>query len=132
MTDRTDPFSEIEELFDQFSQLGGPLADQLPIDVIDADDEILVKADLPGREPSAIDVQLEDSRRLHIEVGAGTTAGDGRFIVRERAKESRSRSVTLPAAVDDSETAAEYDRGVLTVRLTKLAGDGDGTDIPVN
>lgn len=132
MTDRTDPFSEIEELFDQFSQLGGPLAERLPVDVIDADDEILVKTDLPGRDPASIDVQLEDSRTLHIEVGDETTSGDGRFIVRERAQESRSRSVTLPAAVDDAETSAEYDRGVLTVRLSKLAGDDNETDIPVN
>jgi HSP20 family protein len=132
MTDRTDPFSEIEELFDQFSQLGGPLADRLPVDVIDADDEILVKADLPGRDPSSISVQLEDSRTVRIEVGDGTTAGDGRFVVRERTREGRSRSVTLPAAVDESETDAEYDRGVLTVHLPKLSGDSEGTDIPVN
>ncbi|MFT4947582.1 MAG: HSP20 family protein, partial [Natronomonas sp.] len=109
-----------------------PLADRLPVDVIDADDEILVKADLPGRDPSSISVQLEDSRTVHIEVGDGTTAGDGRFVVRERTREGRSRSVTLPAAVDESETDAEYDRGVLTVHLPKLSGDSEGTDIPVN
>lgn len=132
MTDRTDPFSEIEELVDQFSQLSGPLAEQLPVDVVDADDEILVKTDVPGRDPSSISVQLEDSRTLHIDIETGTTSGEGRFIVRERTKEARSRSVTLPAAVDDSKTNAEYDRGVLTVHLPKLAGDSDGTDIPVN
>jgi HSP20 family protein len=132
MTDQPGPFPEIEELFEQFSQLSGPLTEQLPIDVIDADDEILVKTDLPGRDPASIAVQLEDSRTLQIEVADGTTADEGRFIVRERARQARRRSVTLPAAVDESETAAEYDRGVLTVRLPKLAGDSDGTDIPVN
>jgi len=132
MTDQTDPFSEIEELFDQFSQLGGPLTEQLPLDVIDADDEVLVKVDLPGRDPTSIDVQLEDSRTLHIEVEETAPTAEGRVIVRERMRQGRDRSVTLPAAVDESETTAEYDRGVLTVQLPKLAGDGDGTDIPVN
>jgi len=132
MTDQTDPFSEIEELFDQFSQLGGPLTEQLPLDVIDAGDEVLVKVDLPGRDPTSIDVQLEDSRTLHIEVEETAPTAEGRVIVRERTRRGRDRSVTLPAAVDESETTAEYDRGVLTVQLPKVAGDGDGTDIPVN
>jgi len=34
--------------------------------------------------------------------------------------------------VDEEGTGASYDRGVLTVRLPKLSGSGDGTDIPVN
>ncbi|MXR51462.1 Hsp20 family protein [Halovenus sp. WSH3] len=131
MTD-PDPFSEIEELFDQFAQLGEPLAGRFELDVIDADSEILVKADLPGRDPSALSVQLEENRTLRIEVPEGETSEDGRFVVRERTRESGSRSVTLPAAVDESETEASYDRGVLTVRLPKLSGDGDETEIQVN
>lgn len=132
MTDRADPFGEIEELFDQFAQLGEPLAGQFQLDVIDADTEILVKADLPGRDPSSVSVQLEDSRTLTVEVPDADTSGEGRFIMRERTRQSGSRSVTLPAAVDETETEATYDRGVLTVHLPKLSGDGDETDIPVN
>lgn len=132
MTDRGNPFSEIEELFDQFSQLGDPLSGQLPLDVINADEAILVKADLPGRDPSTISVHLEDSRTLQIEAADVDTTGDGRFVMRERTRPAVSRSVTLPAAVDDTGTEASYDRGVLTVRLPKVAGGGDGTDIQVN
>jgi HSP20 family protein len=132
MTDRSGPFPEIEELFEQFSQLSGPLTEQLPVDVIDTDEEILVKTDLPGRDPSSISVELEDSRTLQIEVADSSTGEEGRFIMRERARQPKRRSVTLPGAVDESETNAEYDRGVLTVHLPKLSGDSDGTDIPVN
>ena len=136
MADRTDPFAEIEDIVEQFSQLGDQLGEslggELPVDVIDADDAILVKTDLPGRDPSTIDVQLTESRTLQITAEAVDTTGDGRFIMRERTRQAVSRSVTLPAAVDESATEASYDRGELTVRLPKLDGDGDGTDIPVN
>lgn len=136
MSDRTDPFAEIEDLVEQFSQLGDQLGEslggELPVDVVDVDDAVLVKTDLPGRDPATISVQLEDSRTLHIDAEAVDTTGDGRFIMRERTRQAVSRSVTLPAAVEESATKASYDRGVLTVRLPKLDGDGEGTDIPVN
>lgn len=132
MTERRDPFGEIEELFDQFSQLGSPLGGSLPVDVLDSDDEIVVHADLPGRDPKSIAVQLDENRTLTIEVEQDDTQAEGRYVTRERTREQVSKSISLPAAVDESETEASYDRGVLTVRLTKLSGDSEGTDIPVN
>lgn len=132
MTDRSDPFSEIEQLFEQFTQFDDPFGGQIPVDVLDADDELLVRAELPGRDPESISVQLEDNRTLHVEAGLPDAEPEGRYVTRERTTEAVSRSVTLPAAVDESATEATYDRGILSVRLSKLSGDSDGTDIPVN
>jgi len=132
MVDRSDPFAEIEQLFEQFSRLGDPLGGRIPVDVVDTTDELLVRADLPGRDPDTVNVQLEDDRTLVIEAQPDESDTDGRFVVRERTDEAMSRTVGLPAAVDGSGTEAGYDRGVLTVRLPKLSGDTDGTDIPVN
>lgn len=132
MADRTDPFAEIEQLFEQFSQWGDPLGGRIPVDVVDRDDELLVQADLPGRSPEAVSVQLEDDRTLLVEAEATQSEAEGRFVMRERTNEAVSRTVALPAAVDGSGTEASYDHGVLTVRLPKLSGDSDGTDIPVN
>ena len=131
MTDRPDPFSEIEQLVDEFAQFGGPSTRGLAVDVIDGDDEIVVTVDLPGREPDGIDVRLTDSRELHIEAGTPATEYDGRYVTRERSTNAVERTIRLPAAVDEEGTEASYDRGVLTVRLPKLTGSGDGTDIPV-
>lgn len=132
MPDPTDPFAEIEQLFEQFSQLGSPLGGRIPVDVIDTAEELLVHADLPGRSPDAVNVQLEDDRTLFIETQPEESDPEGRFVTRERTNEAMSRTVALPAAVDGTGTEASYDRGVLTVRLPKLSGDTDGTDIPVN
>jgi len=131
MTDRPEPFSEIEQLVDEFVQFGSPIGREMAVDVIDADDEIVVAADLPGREPDDIDVQLADNRKLHVEAGALATEHDGRYVTRERPTDAVERTVRLPAAVDEEGTEASYDRGVLTVWLTKLTGSGDGTEIPV-
>jgi len=131
MTARDDPFREIEELFDQFTDFGATLSGDIPVDVVDTDDEVVVVADLPGRDAEDIQVQLEGERRLQIEAPEREEALDGRYVLRGRPDSAVSRSVRLPAAVDEGETDASYDRGVLTVRLGKPTGD-DGTDIPVN
>lgn len=132
MTDRRDPFGEIEQLFEQFSQLGDPLGGRLPVDVLDAGEKLLVVADLPGRDPDSITVKLDDNRTLQIEAGEQQSDMEGRYVTRERTQQATSRTVGLPAAVDESGTEADYDRGVLTIHLPKLSGDSDGTDIPVN
>jgi len=126
------PFDEIEQLFEQLSTLGDPLTHPIAVDVVDAGETILVEADLPGRDPETIDVQLEDSRRLRIEVPPVEDSAEGRYVTRERPRERLRRTVSLPAAVDESATEANYERGVLTVRLPKRTSDGDETSIPVS
>jgi HSP20 family protein len=131
MTERNDPFGEIEELFDQFTEFGATLSADIPVDVLDRDDEIVVLADLPGREATEIQVRLEDERSLHIEAPAPAAEQEGHYVVRGRPRAEVSRSVRLPATVSESATEANYDRGVLTVRLGKPSGT-DGTEIEVN
>jgi HSP20 family protein len=128
MPNAGDPFAEIEQLFEQFT---GPMTTEIAVDVVETDDEIVVLADVPGRDPDDIDVRLENDRVVHIDAPEASEDIDGQYVVRGRTQGSASRSVTLPAAVDEETTEATYDRGVLTVRLGKPAG-GDGTDIPVN
>jgi len=128
---RNDPFGEIERLFDQFGLdlEGGGVA----VDVFDAGDAVEVTADLPGYETDDIDVQLQDGRRLTItaEAKSESEREEGRYVTRERRRQSTSRTVRLPEAVDESGTEATYTNGVLTVRLPK-AEHGEGTDIPVS
>jgi HSP20 family protein len=131
MTARDDPFGEIEELFDQFTEFGSALSGEVPVDVLDRDDEVVVLADLPGRDPDSIEVRLENERSLELEAPAPTDEMEGRYVVRGRPRSDVSRSVHLPAPVDENATEARYEQGVLTVRLGKPTG-GDGTEIPVN
>lgn len=132
MSKADDPFREIEQLFDQVMNFGGTLGREVPVDVVDTDDEIVVLADLPGRDPADIHVQLRNNRQLQIEAAAPADEDiEGQYLTRERAEQSTSRTVSLPTTVKDGDTAASYDRGVLTVRLPKPTTADDGTEIPV-
>lgn len=131
MTGRDNPFGEIEELFDQFADFGATLSADIPVDVLDRADSVVVLADLPGRESEEIQVRLEDQRSLHIEAPAPADTQEGKYVVRERPRAAVSRAVRLPAPVSESDTEASYDEGVLRVQLAKPSGD-DGTEIAVN
>ncbi|MDS0220441.1 Hsp20/alpha crystallin family protein [Haloarcula sp. S1AR25-5A] len=135
MSDR-DPFSEIERAFDMLGEQFGVDMGAIPVDVVDEGDAFVVHADLPGYDSEAIDVQLVEDRKLTISAASSQEreSTDGQYVQRERRQQSISRSVPLPEAVDEEETTASYNNGVLTVRLEKVVRneDDDGTDIPVN
>lgn len=135
MPDR-DPFSEIERAFDMLGEQFGVDMGAIPVDIVDEGDAFVVHADLPGYDSEDIDVQLVEDRKVTISATASQEqeSTDGQYVQRERRQQSLSRSVRLPEAVDDDETTASYDDGVLTVRLAKVghSEDDNGTDIPVN
>jgi HSP20 family protein len=87
--------------------------------------------DLPGYDREGIDVRLSD-RTLTVEAERSTDVegSDERYVRRERTRESVSRTVHLPEAVEAGGTSATYEAGVLTVRLPKRGADG-GESIPI-
>jgi HSP20 family protein len=108
MSGRRDPFKEIEELFEQlnsgFADLSGEFEEVgagggIHVDVADADDEIVVVADVPGFEPEDIDVSVSDRQlRISAEHSAETEQEDEEthYYRRERTQRAVSRTVTLP------------------------------------
>jgi HSP20 family protein len=133
MSDRTDPFEDVEELFDQLTQFGTTAGSDVPVDVKDEGDAFVVAADLPGYDTENIDVQLEDEYTLSITATRADsgTVGTDEYVRQERHTEQVGRTLTLPAAVDADATEASHENGVLTVRLGKATAEGDGTDIEV-
>lgn len=149
MSGRRNPFEEIERLFNRMSrqfedeiggnlpQVGGMAGTKPAMDVRDDGDELVVTADLPGYDKEDIDVQLRgDTLHVSAERESGSQQegerGQGRYIRQERRRESVSRSVTLPEQVEEDEVSAEYQNGVLTVRLPKVqASGGDGHRIDI-
>lgn len=140
-----DPFKEIEELFEQlnsgfaemsqeFEDVGGTGA-SIHVDVADADNEVVVVADVPGFDTEDIDVSVTDRQlRISAEHSEESESGeeDTDYYRRERSQRSVSRSVSLPTDVRETEASASYENGVLTVTLPKAGDDGGGVDIQVN
>lgn len=132
MSEKPTPFTDLEQLFEEFTTLG-PAARRPAADVVETDDEVTVVVDLPGRDPDEIEVSLEEGRRLTVETDRRETreVETDRYHTQERTREAVSRTVTLPTVVDEEQATASYDDGVLTVTLPKERADDEGTEIPV-
>jgi HSP20 family protein len=90
------------------------------IDLTETATELVLVVDLPGVDPSAIDLSLTDNvLTLRGEKTVVAEGGDGNCRVRERAIGSFHRQITLTESVDFDKVAAEAKNGVLTVRLPK-------------
>jgi len=127
---RDSPFDDLEQFLDEFSTFA-PTQHRLDVDVLERDDEVVVRVDLPGRDADGIDVTLTEQRRLTISAAERETETDGTYVTRERSTDAVERVVSLPVPVDDSETTASYDAGVLHVTLPKRQTTDSGTEIPV-
>lgn len=129
-----DPFQELERVFDQLAEFGASPGGEVSVDVFEEDEEFVVVADLPGYETEDIEIELYDDRRLRLTAERTTERDyeDDVVVRRERHSEQASRTLRLPGEVVPNETEAEYENGVLTVRLGKQATPDEGTDIPVN
>ncbi|MDQ3647697.1 MAG: Hsp20/alpha crystallin family protein [Actinomycetota bacterium] len=90
------------------------------MDLVEAEDHFVLKADLPGLGEEDISIEIQDNtltlsgeRRSEHE-----TAERGWYRV-ERAFGRFSRSLTLPEGVDAEGVSAAFDKGVLDVRIPK-------------
>ncbi|HSN90059.1 MAG TPA: Hsp20/alpha crystallin family protein [Anaeromyxobacteraceae bacterium] len=89
-------------------------------DVSESDAAFLVTLDLPGHDPKAIELQVENdvltvkSERKWAEPAEGTSVHRA-----ERAYGAFFRSFRLPKTVDAGKVEARYEAGVLTVTLPK-------------
>ena len=90
------------------------------MDLVEADDHFLLKADLPGLGEDDVSIELRDSaltisgeRKSEHE-----TRERGWYRV-ERATGQFSRSLSLPDGIDPDAVTASFDKGVLEVRIPK-------------
>jgi HSP20 family protein len=91
-------------------------------DLIETDDQFVLRADLPGLSEEDVKVELEDNvLTISGERKAEHEASNEGFYRLERAYGAFQRSLTLPEGVDGDKVTANFDRGVLEVRIPKPA-----------
>ncbi len=88
-----------------------------PVDIYEDDQGLVVLVDLPGVEPSGLDVRV-DRGILTIQGRAGHLAS-GDPVYREYQLTGFFRQFQLPEEVDTGRIAAELRNGVLTLRLPR-------------
>lgn len=118
---RTDPFREFDRLTQQvFNTAAGtwsrPTA--MPMDAYRAGDEFVVAFDLPGVEPDAIELDIERNV-LTVKAERRPTVSDQsvEMQVSERPLGVFSRQLFLGDTLDTERIKADYDTGVLTLRI---------------
>lgn len=117
---RTDPFRELDRLAEQaFGTLARPSA--MPLDAYQSGDEFVVHFDLPGVDPDGVDLSVE---RNVLTVRAERTGPDVKaddVLVAERPHGVFSRQLFLGESLDLEKISADYDAGVLTLRIPVAA-----------
>ncbi len=131
---RRDPFREMltwnramERMLDQFYDDGElTYSDQfnlrLPLDVIENDNEYIVKANIAGINPDNIEITYTNNNltiKGEVRDEREETEEDGKYHLRERRFGSFSRTISMPGTVDVEHIQAETKDGVLELHLPK-------------
>lgn len=90
------------------------------IDMFQTDDEIVVKAALPGIKPDEVQINVTgEVLTLKGEVKQQEEKKERAWHIREQRFGSFERSVVLPTDVVADKAKAEFENGILTVTLPK-------------
>lgn len=132
------PFEEMERMFDSefsrgwlrpfhmgwpsFPKTGLPFEGKTPkIDVIDRDKEVVVKAELPGVDKKDLEISVTQNT---VTIKGSTSHEEkeekGDYYRCEMSHGSYSRTLSLPADVDEENTKAKFKDGILKLTLPKL------------
>ena len=101
------------------------------VDVADTPAALIVKAEIPGIEPTEIGLTLEEQLlTIKGEKKQEKETKEDRFYRSERSYGAFARTIRLPAPIDASRVTATFKHGLLTVTLPKGA-PAKGTTIPI-
>lgn len=132
------PFEEMDRLMESFfprqwlrpfrwemptwSELGAPLEMRSPrVDIIDRDNEIVVKAEIPGVKKEDLDVSMTEST---VTIQGSSSHEEkqekGNYYRCEISRGAFSRTVALPADVDTDKAKAVFNDGILELTIPKV------------
>jgi HSP20 family protein len=93
-----------------------------PADIYEDEHNITLKLEVPGIDEKDIDVRIDNNTlTVHGERKIEKEEKEENFLRVERQYGSFTRAFTLPSSVDPVQVSANYDKGVLTIKLAKKA-----------
>lgn len=121
---RWDPFSELGDLRARFNRMFEDMGEGregtwLPaVDIVRDDDNLVIKADIPGITPDDVTIEVEGDM-LRVSGSHEEESEDKRddYLRRERRYGAFYRSFQLPPGVDPNAIAAKTRDGVLEVTV---------------
>lgn len=105
-----------------FGTLSQPFKGQMPkVDIIDRDDEIFIRAELPGVDKKDIDISMTDNTvTIKGETSKEEKEEKGDYYRCETSRGSYTRTLSLPAGVNAEKTSATFKDGVLELTMPKM------------
>lgn len=136
-----DPLAEMramDDVFDRFfavpfgSGLRGMQQMSLPVDVIERDNKLVIRAAVPGVDPKDLDVSIENNvLTIRGETKAEERSENTKVYRLEVSYGSFSRSIRLPANIDVAGVDAEFVNGCVTITIPKAAEEHQSRRIDV-
>ena len=135
------PFEEMDHMFDRFFEGAfprgwlrpfrweRPLLSELAaadirvphIDLVERDEEIVLRAEVPGVEKKDVDVSITgNSVTLKGQTRHEEKEEKGEYYRHEISRGAFSRTVALPASVDPDKANATFKDGILEITLPKV------------
>lgn len=113
---RFDPFRELDRLTEE--TLGSRnRSSAMPMDAYRSGDRFFVAVDLPGVDPSSIDITVEKNV-LTLRAERTSPRQDGQeWVVAERRQGTFTRQLFLGDTLDTDAIDARYEHGVLTLEI---------------
>lgn len=131
---RYQPFSELaslrrtmdrffdERFFVPYRFFTTPERLTIPIDLHQTENEVVLKATLPGVKPEAVEVSVTgDTLTIKGETSADKMVERAGYLYREHRYGAFSRSVALPGGLDTDKAEASLADGILTLTIPKIA-----------
>jgi HSP20 family protein len=139
---RTDPFRELDRLSQALFGANGTRSHPaiMPMDAYRQDGQFVVHFDLPGVDPSSIDLNVERNVLTVTAERKPSYSGNVELQAGERPRGTFSRQLFLGDSLDTEHVEANYDAGVLTLHIPviekakprKIEVTGGGTPKEIN
>lgn len=110
------PFHEVDRFLSDLTSSPAPVG--MPMDLYREGDAFTAEIDLPGVDPSSIDVDVEDrTLTIRAERTAAAAVGERAWLTRERPSGTFARRLTLGSRVALDRIDAAYVDGVLRLSI---------------
>jgi HSP20 family protein len=90
------------------------------MDVVDADTEFIIHAEVPGFKKEDIKIQVDGNTLILSGSNDQSIESTDNFVLtRERTRQNFQRSIVLPSAISEENIDAKLDSGLLTLHVPK-------------
>jgi HSP20 family protein len=98
-----------------WGQMSGPA-----VDVMETPEDVIVTASVPGIKADDLKISLTgDVLQLSAQSTEESERKEARYHLRERRSSAFTRSIALPTPVEADKAQADFENGVLTLKLPK-------------